>query len=243
MQIAYIHLTDHFIWYFLRGFTCIHGLRGVGKTTLAAAYSYTANKLGFKVYSNFPLAGAYTIDVSDLGVWNISDGCLIIDEAGIDMSNRKLLEKSMKGIKEENRKWWKLSRHYGVNNILILSQSEDYEITIRRLCERHYVMEKWSFLFWFKDWSRFRIIKTELGISQDQTEIVSKITVIPFFYLYFNRKPYYNLFNSWDAPMLPDKEFEYNFLNDPVKLLPKLEENYIDYSNYIIDNNIDVGYY
>lgn len=214
IQLIYLFGCNFILPIFFAGkFSSVYGLRGTGKTSLAQRLAISFGKLGYKVYSNVHLAGTYQLETYDLGVVDVSDpdsmGVLIVDEAGIDLSNRKMLEKSMKGIKEENRKWWKLSRHYGIKTIIILSQAFDYDVTMRRLCEQHFILDNFSFLGFFRDWTRIVQLRYNWDVSEDGLEPVLKLSVVPFFYLWFNRRPTYGLYDSWEAPELPHKDFEY----------------------------------
>lgn len=248
IQLSYLHICNFLLPLFFKGFCSIYGLRGTGKTSLAQILATFYNKIGVPVFSNTILAGTYQIETYDLGVYDVSNGVLIIDEAGVDLSNRKILEKSMKGIKEENRKWWKLSRHYGIKTIIILSQAFDYDVTLRRLCEKHFILNNWSILGLFKNWTRITQIWNTIDVNDDHTDIISRLDVVPFFYLWFNRKPSYGLYDSWEAPALPHKDFEYiphpgtkkgNLLQltdyywDDIKRITDSIDDISDYSLYI----------
>ena len=140
LQLSYLFLSNKLIGFILfrSPFTSFLGLPGVGKSSLAALIQYYANNvLHVPVYSNFVCSGTYQYDVSDLGKYEIESAVLLLDEAGIDLSNRKLFEKSYNGIKENNRRFWKLHRHFGMR-CFIFSQAQDYDIILRRSSERVY---------------------------------------------------------------------------------------------------------
>lgn len=199
--------------FLLRGFCSFVGLRGTGKSCLATCLAQYHIKRGKKVYSNFPIRGTYEYDISDLGTYLISDCVLILDEAGIDMSNRKFMEKSIKGIKENNRKFWKLTRHYGINNIYLFSQAFDYDITLRRLCDRQYIISN-SFL---KDFTLITMLKQYWSVTEEGDSPCIKMEIMKFPHLRLYRKPWFKYYDSYIVDELPEKEFvEYQFEELPV---------------------------
>lgn len=194
--------------YFLRGFCSFVGLRGAGKSNLASALAQYWIKKGKKVYSNFPIKGTYEYDISDLGTYLIENCVLILDEAGIDMSNRKILEKSMKGIKENNRKFWKLTRHYGIDNIYLFSQAFDYDITLRRLCDAQYILSP-SF---FNNWTKITLLKQYWDVTEEGDSPCIKMEIVKFPHLRCYRKPWFKYYDSFTVDELPNKDFSlYNF--------------------------------
>ena len=65
------------------------GVPGSGKTTLAAKIVLENLKRGVKTYTNVPIKGGLLFDASNIGTFDISDGEMILDEAGIQFNNRK----------------------------------------------------------------------------------------------------------------------------------------------------------
>lgn len=90
------------------------------------------------VYSNVPILGALRMDAKqDIGTYDMRDGKVIIDEAGIEFNNR-----NYKSMKQEVIEWFKLHRHYRMS-VDVFSQSfEDMDITIRRLAYRYFLVQK-----------------------------------------------------------------------------------------------------
>ena len=66
------------------------GIPGAGKSTYAAYLAKQDMKKGRKVWSNFGITGAMKCDKSDFGKYMMTDGRLIIDEAGLEYDNRKM---------------------------------------------------------------------------------------------------------------------------------------------------------
>lgn len=66
------------------------GIPGAGKSTFAAYLAKKDMKKGRKVWSNFGITGAMKCEKSDFGKYMMTDGRLIIDEAGLEYDNRKM---------------------------------------------------------------------------------------------------------------------------------------------------------
>ena len=183
-------------------FENVIGLRGSGKTSYAAKYARKMIKKGYKVFCNFPLQGCYIYDYSDVGYYDISNCAFIFDEAGIDCSNRDFAKKST-AMSRETRRWWKLTRHYKVEHILVLSQALDYDITLRRLADRTTIITKGL----LPHFSRRYFLQQYWDVDEQGQPIIK--FKIPLLFIPFFRKPYYKYFDSYEAPELPHKDFEY----------------------------------
>lgn len=178
------------------------GLRGSGKSSLACKYARKWLKKGFNVYSNFPIKGCYLYDSTDIGKYDISNCCFILDEAGIDISNRDVFDKT-KAMSKEARRWWKLSRHYGVNEIVVFSQALDFDITLRRLADKTYILTKGL----LPHFSRIYFLHDHWDIDSEGQPVIKY--KIPVLFLPFYRRPYYSMFDSYSAPVLDIKYYEY----------------------------------
>ena len=88
------------------------GAVGSGKTTLCAKLAHKAFKKGRKVYSNVDeIEGVIPITADDIGKYNLHDGLLLFDEAGIEYNNRLAMAKGgSKTMNQDAIKWFKLSR-------------------------------------------------------------------------------------------------------------------------------------
>lgn len=106
------------------------GVPGSGKTSMAALLSRYSQKEGYNVLSNFELKGAYKVEASDLGVYDMSfdgDGChCILDEASSDFDNR--LFKSFANSPAKN--YFSFHRHQN-NMVDVFSQGYDIDKRIR----------------------------------------------------------------------------------------------------------------
>ena len=182
------------------------GVPGSGKTTLAAKIVLENLKRGVNTYSNVPIKGALLFDSSDIGSIDISDGEMILDEAGITFNNRKF-----KTLPQSTIEWFKLSRHYGIRNIHIFSQSyDDMDITLRRLADEIYVIKRSLIPLLFSK----RRIKVKVGIDKDTHQIMDQ-----YFFQFLGINTYvgyhyWHMFDSWSAPCLPLAEWYYSSYRD-----------------------------
>lgn len=111
---------------------------GTGKTTLAAKIVREGLYSGKKVYSNVPIISANKFSINELGKLEFKDCVLIIDEAGIEISNRdwrnNLNKKQIELIKKH--------RHYNID-IYIFSQTyNDVDNKFRDLTTKLILLEK-----------------------------------------------------------------------------------------------------
>lgn len=177
------------------------GLRGSGKTCHASYIAHKYLKKGYKVYSNVPIMGTYQYNVEDLGKVDISNGILIYDEAGIDMSNRSFSNKKSFVNTKEFRSFWKLSRHYKLYDIYVYSQAWDFDAGVRRLADRMYIVSRGI----LPHFSRLKPVKPKWDVDDDGQPVI-KWSIsgfpIPFF-----RLPYYKYYDSYNHEELPEQKF------------------------------------
>lgn len=184
------------------GIKIFFGVPGSGKTTLAAKFVHDNLKHGVKTFSNVPIKGALLFDTSDLGVIDISDGCMVLDEAGIAFNNRKF-----KTLSQSTIEWLKLHRHYGIRDIYVFSQSyDDMDITLRRLADEIYVVKRSLIPCLFST----KRIKVKVGIDKDTHQIMDQ-----YFFQFLGVKSYFgfhywHMFDSWSAPVLNSVPWHYS---------------------------------
>lgn len=182
------------------------GVPGSGKTTNAARIVLNNLKKGVTTFSNVPIKGAVLYDTNIIGKYDISDGDMIIDEAGIHYNSRKY-----KSLPQEQIEWFKLSRHYGIRNIHIFSQSyEDMDVTLRRLADEIYVVKRSLIPGLFST----RRIMVKVGIDKDTHQIMDQ-----YFFQFLGIKlflgfHYWHMFDSWSAPDLPILHWYYSSYGD-----------------------------
>lgn len=202
------------------------GIPGSGKTTYAAYLAkqamyeplsyrlwikYPTNpiirflfrncRVPLNVFSNVPIVGTYSIDPkSDLGYYDVSDGKIIIDEASIEYNNR-----NFKSLPAPTIQFFKLHRHYRTS-IDVFSQSfDDMDITLRRLAHSYYLVKKSIFPYFVK----VKRIYRKVGIDENTHQIADLFNFgIPFLDdKYIFMPSVWKLFDSYDAPELPHRDF------------------------------------
>ena len=112
---------------------------GTGKTTLAAKEVRDSIITDSKIYSNVPIRGAMKIDIKkDLGVKELHDCSIIIDEAGSDLNNRawhtNLTDKAIEFIKKH--------RHYNVDIYCFSQAPNDMDNKFRDLVTQLFLLNK-----------------------------------------------------------------------------------------------------
>lgn len=158
-------------------------------------------KRPYPVWSNVPISGTFHISAkTDLGVYLIQDGKLIIDEAGVEFNNR-----DYKSFPKPAIKFFKYHRHYGVS-VDVFSQSfEDMDVTLRRLAQNFYVVRR-SVLPWFVVTKR---IRRKVGIDETSHQLVDAysfgLPVLDSKWIFC--PPLWKMFNSYDIEELPQKEW------------------------------------
>lgn len=173
------------------------GLRGSGKTSHASYIAHKYIRQGIKVFSNVPISGTYQYNVEDLGKIDISNGVLIYDEAGIDMSNRSFASKKSVVNTVEFRSFWKLSRHYKLSDIYVYSQAWDFDAGVRRLCDRMFIITQ-GFLPHF---SHLKPVRPKWDTDDDGQPVIKwSIGGLPRI---FFRYPYYKYYDSYAHDPLP----------------------------------------
>ncbi len=114
------------------------GLPGCGKTTIAADVVRNAKDSGRVVYSNVPIRGARVCELKDIGISDLHDCDLIIDEAGSELGNRSwhsnLSDRQIKIIKKY--------RHYHINIHLFSQAHNDYDNKFRDLVNRIFLVQQ-----------------------------------------------------------------------------------------------------
>lgn len=178
------------------------GVPGSGKTTLAARIALMNLRRGIPTFSNVPIKGTIKINSSDIGFVNMSDGELLVDEAGIDFNSR-----AYKSMPKEQIQWFKLSRHYGIQNIHIFSQSyEDMDVTLRRLADEIYVVKKTIIPALFM----LRRISVKVGVDKESHQIMDMYYFMPFGFKFYFGWHYWHMFDSWSAPVLPRRNWQFS---------------------------------
>ena len=190
------HVAEKLICKPANDFVQIFAPPGTGKTTLAAKIVRDANKENKRVFSNVPLISATQIDLKDIGKYDHSHSKIIIDEAGIEMSNRNWHT----NLNNDQIKALKLHRHDDID-IYIFSQSyDDIDKKFRELTTKLLMLSK-SKLPFFVNATAIR--KTMQLINGQIVEFFEIDKAGSFKFFIVNLWAY---FNSYQSPELPQKE-------------------------------------
>lgn len=176
------------------------GVPGAGKTTFAAWLTRRDLRRGTPVWSNVPITGAYKLEPkSDIGTFMISEGRVIIDEAGLEYNNRDFKDFSRKSLY-----FYKYHRHYQLAVDVFSQGFDDMDKKIRTLAQRLYVVKK-SFLPFFV---YRRQIKKRVGINEVSKDIIDEYYFVPWSRRYIFCPPLWKMFNTISRETYPDKEWE-----------------------------------
>lgn len=159
-------------------------------------------KRSIPVWSNVPIAGTYKLNArEDIGVYDISGGKMIIDEAGVEFNNR-----DYKAFPKPAIKFFKYHRHCKVS-VDVFSQSfEDMDVTLRRLAQNFYVVKR-SLIPYMVVIKR---ITRKVGID-DNTHQITDCYSFGFPILDTKRiwcPPLWRMFDSYEFDPLPQKQWE-----------------------------------
>lgn len=180
-------------------FNVYFGVPGSGKTTFAAWIARRATKKGIPVYSNVPVIGTYQLDPKeDLGKYMLEKCVLIIDEAGIEFDNRKFKE-----FPDRATRFFKLHRHYKVNVHVFSQKHNDFDKKMRDLATQYFILNK-SLLPFLIHRVTYAV---HIGVNEMTEEWTDKYKKVPFSHKWVFAPVLWLMFNSWDAPELPQKEW------------------------------------
>lgn len=176
------------------------GVPGAGKTTFAAWLTRRDTRRGIPVWSNVPITGARKLEPkTDIGNYMISEGRVIIDEAGLEYNNRDFKDFSKKALY-----FYKYHRHYQLAVDVFSQGFDDMDKKIRTLAQRLYVVKKSLLPFFVYR----RQIKKRVGINEMSKEIIDEYYFVPWSRKYIFCPPLWKMFNTISRETYPDKEWE-----------------------------------
>lgn len=186
-----------------KGMTLFIGAPGSGKTTLCAYFTKQFKKdkknKNRSIFCNVPILGTKQLDcATDMGKYLIEDGCVLVDEGGIEFNNRQY-----KTLDKDVIKFAKLYRHYGITNFLFFSQGLDIDITFVRLCDRICIVRK-SYIPFF---IFIREVKKYIGIDDISGQLVDKYEFKKFGFHWVFMPTLWKMFDTYETPYLPSKTF------------------------------------
>lgn len=174
------------------------GLPGAGKSTYIAYIVHLCTLCDYPVYCNVPVDGAFPIYKDDIGKYDTSHGLILIDEAGLVYDNRKFDNQ----FTDYGLDFLKRLRHHHCA-IALFSQSMDIDVKWIRMSKSVFLIYR-SLIKGFTSVVR---VRRTFDIPKDKhqfEDIYEKPTGLRhmIFHFRFWRKPYYKMFDSWEAPKL-----------------------------------------
>lgn len=142
------------------------GVPGSGKTTFASYLAKHDLKKGGQVWSNVPIKGCYKLEPkTDIGFYNIHDGRVIIDEAGIEYNSR-----DWKAFTSRATYFYKYHRHYNLGIDVFSQGVDDCDKIIRTLAQNVYVVKRSIIPFCITR----RTIQKKIGIDDNSHQIIDE---------------------------------------------------------------------
>ena len=192
--------------------TCFFGLPGCGKSTLLAKIAQKElkrirkGKSKYKrVLSNYYIRGCNKLNFREIGVVDMSESLLLIDEISLDADSRDYKEFS-KTLKQ----FFILHRHYGVDIIYATQQYDGVDRKIRELTHNLYYMKKAGPITYATTIFRKITISEDSEIKMGYVfpSLIKILTDIKNTMIFCWSPRYYKYFDSFDAPKLPKVPFE-----------------------------------
>jgi len=177
----------------------ILGSPGSGKSTMAAMLVALANKKGVPVYCNYPVLGAYMVDMNDVIKRDLGESVLIIDEAGLHYNSRQSKGNS-KDFTPAHYHWFATTRHRKTQLFIIVQNWGRVDIVLRQLATEVIMCRKGFFGFTtIKVYNeQVKLLEDKEGNATDFLEVFFKIR-----WRCFWRPSYYHMFDSFHL----DKEY------------------------------------
>ncbi len=190
------------------------GVPGSGKTSMAALLSRFSQNEHVKVLSNFELKGAYQVQASDLGVYDMSfdgDGChCILDEASSDFDNRNF--KSF--AKSEAKDYFSFHRHQN-NMVDVFSQGYDIDKRIRDRTASSGLFHLKKFVI--PGFVFYRQIRKILFIKKDDKQIIDGFQYMGLPRFIYSRSVWSD-FDTLDLTHCPKKQKDWQLWDDIVTI-------------------------
>ena len=193
------------------------GVPGCGKsTTLVKEYRKNRKKYD-NIYSvNIEIKGVKQITKEDVRKYRFKNALILWDEITLDYDNRNFKE-----FTKEDKEFWLLHRHMGVDIIYATQNYENVDKKIRDLTIELWYMSK-SVIPMFKGITTTKRIYRNININENNSELtlgyrfcnrIEGIFVSNFKIIW--RRKYYKYFNSFDELNLKERR-QYEERNENV---------------------------
>lgn len=179
----------------------IFGSPGAGKTTVLSKIAQYFIKKKIPVYSNFPCKGCILIQDEEIGYYNFSSSVILIDEAGVCLSNREAFNKNALMNDKKRLQYWKLVRHYKACIIMASQSWEDVDKKCRDLSNRYFYIKRSLFPCFTLVKPIFKCV--DIDENTHQPSDFYKFDIF-FNWMWVFRPKWYKYFDSYDCPPLPD---------------------------------------
>lgn len=191
--------------------TCFFGLPGAGKSSMLAKIARKEIKRIEKgkshyrmVLSNYYIEGCYEFRFEDLGVYDMDNCLVLLDELTLDADSR-----DFKNFNRNLKEFFIMHRHYGVDIVYATQQYDGVDKKIRDLTHDLYYLKK-AGLFSYAT-AIFRTIA-----FTEESDIKYGYRPPSIFAILFDAKHniklcfrplYYKYFDSFEHKRLPHKRF------------------------------------
>lgn len=220
--VVWDRLTRKYVNFWRLIFVC--GPKGSGKTSDMSKRLVKAKRSGQTVYCNVRVPGCYYIEADkDIGKYEFEENSLVlVDEAGSIWDKR-----SYKDFPAYVRNWFQLQRHYKLT-VVLYSQDWDVDAKIRKLCDEMYILEKY-----FRVVSIGKGIYKKICINESTAEASSNVDhnlhymplLSPRSRTFTFIPKWAGIFDSFVAPKLPYKPFEYIEIPQELNKLYHIKKN------------------
>lgn len=196
----------------------VFGLPGSGKSTFLTMLAKQYQKKGYRVFVNkeYPIDGCYLYTWSDIGVYDMSNSVILIDEVSMYADNR-----DFKNFLNTVRDFMITHRHYHCDIIWCTQQYDGVDRKIRELTSRLFYIRPSSILFgtsYATALQRVLYVPSMKDIKEHpKATITTKWAKVGFLRLLFSpinktlrlcfRPKYYKYFDSFKTKPLRRKNF------------------------------------
>lgn len=184
------------------------GKPGSGKTTMMVALMQRDLKKGRKVYCNThtTLSGVIFVENAWIGVYDISDGILYIDEAAVFANSR-----NSKNFPHHLMKFINYHRHYGLTIRLFCQRYNAVDLNIRALVDRLYRVRRGWFGRSIAERIQYALVIPDAGDRAGEivegyrlsSWIEKLLDIMLHNRVVIWRPKYYKYFDSYERPYLP----------------------------------------
>lgn len=190
------------------------GVPGCGKsTTLVKEYRKNRKKYEHIYTVNIDIQGCERITKEDVRKYRFKNSLILWDEITIDYDNRNFKEFTM-----EDKEFWLLHRHMGIDIIYATQNYENVDKKIRDLTLELWYMSK-SVIPLLSGFTTTKRIYRNININENTSELTLGYRFCNFIeslfvsnYKIIWRKKYYKYYDSWDELNLKGrKQYEERF--------------------------------